>query len=279
MQNEVVETLDLVANGATSTYPSIKPTDIENLEIFLPNIEEQRSIAAVLSSLDDKIELLREENRTLEAIAQTLFKEWFVDFNFPNKNGHPYKNSGGKMINSKLGLIPERWRTGKLGDILSLEYGKTLKEHDRSGAGFPVIGSGGIVGYHKDFLIEGPGIVVGRKGNAGCVSWIHHNFYPIDTSFFVADQLGIGQLYWHFLTLKQVDFSKVCADSAVPGLNRNIAHSMEIVIPPMQLMQLFNNSVDGIFSKQGAQSEQIDYLSKNRDTLISPLLAGDLYMK
>ncbi len=74
------------------------------------------AIAAVLGSLDDKIELLREQNETLEALAQTLFKRWFIDFNFPDKNGNPYKNSSGKMIASELGEIPEGWKVGNFED-------------------------------------------------------------------------------------------------------------------------------------------------------------------
>lgn len=83
----------------------------------VPPLQEQKAIAAVLSSLDNKIELLREQNKTLEKIAQTLFKEWFIDFNFPDENGKPYKKSGGKMIQSELGEIPEGWELRTIEDI------------------------------------------------------------------------------------------------------------------------------------------------------------------
>ena len=77
---------------------------LQSTQWTIPPFPEQKSIADVLSSLDDKIELLRKQNETLEAIAQTIFKEWFVNFNFPDKNGKPYKDNGGKMIDSKLAV-------------------------------------------------------------------------------------------------------------------------------------------------------------------------------
>jgi len=99
-----------------STVSSLRLEHFLNFPIISPPLYEQKAIAEVLSSIDDKIELLREENKTLEATAQAIFKEWFVKFNFPNSEGKPYKASGGKMIDSELGEIPEGWRVGRLGD-------------------------------------------------------------------------------------------------------------------------------------------------------------------
>ena len=95
--------------------PSIKVPHILGTAINLPSLPEQRAIAAVLSSLDDKIELLREQNKTLEATAQAIFKEWFVNFNFPGATG--------KMIDSELGEIPEGWRVENLPEIIKFEGG------------------------------------------------------------------------------------------------------------------------------------------------------------
>ena len=106
--------LSMASTGATRN--ALTKRMIENLEIFAPiDIAEQRAIAAVLSSLDDKIELLRDQNKTLEATAQAIFKEWFVNFNFPGTTG--------KMIDSELGKIPEGWKVGRLSDIIIFEGG------------------------------------------------------------------------------------------------------------------------------------------------------------
>jgi type I restriction enzyme S subunit len=95
------------------------------LKIHLPSFEEQQSIAAILSSLDDKIELNIRMNKTLEEIAQALFHRWFVEFEFPDEQGKPYKSSGGKMVESEMGMVPEGWRVGTIGDVIDIVGGST----------------------------------------------------------------------------------------------------------------------------------------------------------
>jgi len=116
--------IDRTSTGS-SVQQNISATDIGQLEIILPPLPEQKAIAAVLSSLDDKIELLRRQNETLEQIAQAIFKEWFVEFNFLDKDGKPYKASGGKMVDSDLGPIPAGWRVGTLGDEFEIIMGQS----------------------------------------------------------------------------------------------------------------------------------------------------------
>jgi type I restriction enzyme S subunit len=112
-----------VSLSSGTAQPQLPIKDLKYFQILLPPIEEQKEISRVLSSLDDKIELLREENKTLEATAQTIFKEWFVNFNFPSADGKPYKSSGGKMMDSELGEIPEGWRVGRLSNIAQVDWG------------------------------------------------------------------------------------------------------------------------------------------------------------
>ena len=253
----------------------INKGQFENFPFEIPDsIEEQKEIAGVLSSLDDKIELLREENKTLEAMAQTIFKEWFVNFNFPNTEGNPYKLSGGKMIDSELGKIPEGWKGGNLGDVFSLEYGKPMKEADRTGTGYPVYGSNGVVGYHKDFLIKGDGIVVGRKGTMGSVVWVEDNFYPIDTTFYVQDKLGSNKLFFHYLLLRSQDLERVGSDSAVPGLNRNSAYAIKAIIPKIEIINNFHDAIEPAFSKLKLNNSEIQNLFTLRDTLLPKLMSG-----
>lgn len=273
LKNKYLE-LEGLANGGAQQNLSV--SILKNFSVIIPPIKEQKEIAGVLSSLDDKIELLREENKMLEATAQAIFKEWFVHFNFPNAEGKPHRSSGGKMIDSELGEIPEGWRVGKMGDVFSLGYGKPMKEENRTGKGYPVYGSNGIVGYHKDFLVKGDGIVVGRKGTMGSVVWIEDNFYPIDTAFYVQDKLGIDKLFFHYLLLKSQNLERVGSDSAVPGLNRNSAYAIGTVIPNIKIVNCFNQCVEPIFSKVKLNNSQIQTLSTLRDTLLPKLMKGEL---
>lgn len=106
--------------SGTSGRQRIEIEGLKNLNISLPPLSEQKRIANILSSFDNKIEILKKENKILEDIVGNIFKEWFVKYNFPNKDGKPYKDSGGKMIDSELGPIPEGWRVGKLGDVCKM---------------------------------------------------------------------------------------------------------------------------------------------------------------
>jgi len=105
-----------------STVNRIALTEFPSYPLKIPSLTIQKNISSTLHNLDAKIENLRSQNQTLEKIAQTLFNHWFIDFEFPNDSGEPYKSSGGAMVASELGDIPVGWRVGKLGDL-----GKNIK--------------------------------------------------------------------------------------------------------------------------------------------------------
>ena len=129
--------LDLAHLDSGSTLPSMTKSAYTNLEINLPEITIQNKIANILSSLDSKIELNNKINKELESMAKTLYDYWFVQFDFPDENGKPYKSSGGKMVYSKelKREIPEGWETKKLDDIIS-KTGTGLNPRDNFKLGF-----------------------------------------------------------------------------------------------------------------------------------------------
>jgi len=123
--NDTLSKLQVIAESRSGTFPQITFTELSNLEINLPSLKEQKAIANILSSLDDKIELNNKINKNLENLAQTFYKRWFVDFEFPNENGEPYKSSGGEMIESELGLIPKGWSVLTLDELVVKSSTKT----------------------------------------------------------------------------------------------------------------------------------------------------------
>jgi restriction endonuclease S subunit len=264
--------------GTGSGQPQITIPDISNRFISIPPFHEQQKIAAVLSALDDKIALNNRINAELEQMAKTLYDYWFVQFDFSDKNGKPYKSSGGKMVYNEVlkKEIPEGWRNGALEDILALEYGKPLKEKDRSGAGYPVLGSNGIVGYHNRYLVKGPGIVVGRKGSAGEVTWIDQDFYPIDTTYYIRDNLASNSIIYHFFLLQDVKLKQVESSSAVPGLNRNVVHRLSISLPPRELIEKFHQIITPFFEKKSVVKRQNQQLTTLRDWLLPMLMNGQV---
>lgn len=238
-----------------SSQPTMPMGNIRQIKIPVPPLNEQRTIASILSSLDDKIDLLHRQNKTLEQLAETLFRQWFVE------------------------EADESWEVGKLGDVIELIYGKGLKEEIRTGIGFPVVGSNGVVGYHSEFLVKGPGIVIGRKGTLGKVIYLFENFFPIDTTYFVRSKFNSkGFLYEYFL-LKTLNFEEMDSDSAVPGLNREIALSTEIKIPAETRVMEFNSLSSTMFQKINSNTIQIRTLTQLRDTLLPKLMSGEVRVK
>lgn len=258
----------LSARETGTTVSGIKQAELRKIDLLIPPLPTQHRIAEILSTLDDKIELNRQTNATLEAIAQAIFKEWFVNFNFPGATG--------EMVESELGLIPKGWRVGKLGEVCEFAYGKGLKAEERIKGNYPVVGSGGIVGSHNKCLVKGPGIVVGRKGTIGEITWIHQDFFPIDTTFYINDLIESKLLFFHYFLLKMQDFKKIGSDSAVPGLNRNMAYDTPVIIPPLNIIQNFNSFVCSIFEDIFNIEQQSFTLFQIRDALLPKLMSGEI---
>jgi len=240
---------------------------VQNIKIFLPSFPEQRAIAAVLSSLDDKIELLREQNKTLEAIAQAIFKEWFVNFNFPGATG--------KMIDSELGKIPEGWEVKKFGDVFKIEYGRSDKKFDEDGE-FPVYGAGGIVGYSNSNDYQGYQIIVGCRGTCGNITLAYEDSKITHNSLVVANEWFKP---FSYLFLQTIDIKRAITGSTQPQITIGDLANIEIYVPEDLIIKLFSENIKSIFEKIKNNSSQIQTLSSLRDTLLPKLMKGEVRVK
>ena len=280
---------NLLIAATGSTFPNVSARQIADIPYPDLSAKEQRAIAHVLGTLDDKIELNRRMNETLEAMARALFKSWFVDFepvrakmegrwhrgeSLPGLPAEHYDLFPDRLVDSELGEIPEGWEVKALGELVDLAYGKTLRAADRKGGPVPVYGSNGEIGRHDRSLVAGPGIVVGRKGNPGVVTWAHGNFFPIDTTFYVVSKdHGVG-LPFLFFALTGQDLPSVSADSAVPGLNRNLAYMNRQLVPAQPVVEEFDNYAGAIFSHRRILEEESLTLAEQRDALLPNLVSG-----
>lgn len=245
--------LDLSPYLTGAAQPKLNKASLNLIPLYLPIDEsEQKAIASILSSLKDKIDLLHRQNKTLESMAETLFRQW--------------------LDNEQQDNLKE----GKLSDIISLKYGKALKQENRSGEGFPVVASGGIVGFHNEYLVNAPGIVIGRKGTLGKVYYMYENFYPIDTSYYIESKIKNSKLFYEYFLLKSLGFENMNSDSAVPGLNRDSAMSSSITLPSFEMIINFNSFCEGFFNKIKINSTQVNTLENLRDTLLPKLMSGEL---
>ncbi len=277
--------LNLRSRANTGVQVNLTTESIIESNISLPSISEQIAISSILGVLDEKIELNQKTNETIEKIAKSLFKSWFIDFD-PVKEKVKDRSTGlpkeisdlfpDLLVDSELGKIPRGWEIKKLGEIIELVYGKPLKESDRIKGSYPVFGSNGIVGFHNNYLVKGPGIIVGRKGNPGIVKWSYDDFFPIDTTFYVKPKSSIREMTFIFFALHNQKLSNLSADSAVPGLNRNIAYMSQQIIPSASLLEIFEQQIKDLFLGMKARNLQSLSLQKVKDTLLPKLISGKI---
>jgi type I restriction enzyme S subunit len=286
IQSEKVQHEIKVNEGTGSTVSNLRIPLLQALPIPHPPLAEQKAIAAVLGALDDKIELNRRMNATLEAMARALFQSWFVDFE-PVRAKLDGRQPVGldqatadlfpeTFEETALGHVPNGWQVKSLGEVIELTYGKPLKAEDRMHGSVCVYGANGPVGWHDEKLVSGPGIVIGRKGNPGAVTWAHGDFYPIDTTFYVDPIGACRSLYFLYYALSFHNLANLSADSAVPGLNRNHAYMSKQVIPSQPVLTAFDSQIAPIFAAMHANEEQSRSLALARDTLLPKLISGEL---
>ncbi|WP_337162894.1 restriction endonuclease subunit S [Vibrio fluvialis] len=324
----------LDGRGTGSTVKGIKQSELKEIILTFPSIYAQKKIAQHLKNIDNKITLNRQINQTLEQMAQTLFKSWFVDFdpvidnaldagnaipdelqaraeqrqalrhaeneaNKANAANQPHSTrtnpaAGDALASpykplpddlrqlfpnefeeSELGWVPKGWRITRLENILELAYGKALKKTDRIDGSYPVYGSGGINGTHNEYLVKGPGIIVGRKGTVGSLYWERCDFFPIDTVFYVKPKRGYSLSYCFYL-LQTLGLETMNTDAAVPGLNRNNAYRLQCVIPSQEIRDFLSKVLGDSRNKMNACSQQIETLTNLRDSLLPKLISGEL---
>lgn len=221
-------------------------------------VSDQKAIADVLSRYDASIANNKRRIDLLEKSARLLFEEWFLRLRYP---GHEHE----KVVDG----VPQGWEQRKLGEVFPLSYGKALPEAKRSPGDFLVYGSSGEVGTHREKLVTGPGIVVGRKGNVGSVYWVDCDFWPIDTVYFVQPEC-VSLFGYHMLSLQSFENS----DAAVPGLNRDYAHGKKLKWPPMRLRNSFEQFAGPIFLQRAKLIQMNARLRAGRDLLLPRLMDG-----
>jgi type I restriction enzyme S subunit len=153
--------------------------------------------------------------------------------------------------------ISNGWRHLRLGEVYDFEYGKALKKEDRNQSGiYPVHGSNGEVGKHDKFLVQGPGIVVGRKGSAGEVSYVNSNFWAIDTTYYIKTKISCSIKFSYYL-LKSLSLNQLDKSTAIPGLNRNDAYNKQISLPSFQEQEQIVSKIEELFSELDKGIEQL----------------------
>jgi type I restriction enzyme S subunit len=258
------------------------------LHLRLPSARVQQRIADVLGALDDKIALNRRTSQTLENLATTLFKSWFIDFGpvQAKRDGrHPVGVPALALPffpehfqDTDLGPIPKGWRVTRLGDVLELKRGYDLPARDRTAGRCPIVSSSGPSGTHAEFKCRGPGVVTGRYGTIGEVFYVDQDFWPLNTTLYVRDFKRTNPLFAYHL-LKCVDLHAYSDKAAVPGINRNDVHLERVVEPPSELLATFADVVQPMRERMSCAERESVTLASLRDLLLPALLAGEVTIK
>lgn len=251
----------------SANQASITLKDIFGYSFSAPSeIKDQHRIASILSSLDRKIELNNKINADLEEMAQAIFKNWFVDF-------EPFKD--GKFVDSELGMIPEGWKVGCLGDIAEITSGKRppKKSKDKTKELFiPLIGASDIMGFTSDVLYERPILVIGRVGTHGVVQRFQEKCWPSDNT------LVIESRYYNYVyqLLKGIDYSAINRGSTQPLITQTDVKNTDVIIAPENVLKEYESITSTLFSKHRANIKENSRLSLLRDTLLPRLMSGEL---
>ncbi len=263
-QQQVKEYVRKIAVGAT--MPSINTDLLSQLPISFPPLPEQKAIAAILSSFDDKIELLRRQNKTLENIAQAIFKEWFVNFKV---NGKKLK------INSKTSL-PEGWRMGKYGELADVTTGKGLKQEFIKEKGkYSILGANGELGKTDSYLFDEDLILTGRVGTLGTI-YISRGKTWISDNVLISKPLFAESFYFVYFNLKKCNFESLNRGSTQPLITQTDLKNVEIIIPQKEVLESWHNVVSSLFFKIYNNDFQIQTISKLRDALLPKLMRGEI---
>lgn len=253
--------------SSQSAQPNINLEEVGSLEVNLPALAEQQAIAEILSSLDDKIELNLQTNKTLEEMANALYKHWFVDFG-------PFQNS--KFHKSELGMIPVGWEVKKLEDVLEIKYGKA---HAHLEAGeIPVYGSGGVMRYVNKALYEYESILIPRKGTLSNLFYMTEPFWSVDTMFYtIFKQINIGK--YMFSVLRNHNLAAMNVGSAVPSLTTEVLNRIRIIVPSSSVLDRFDPMAASYLSSIKQNIKENKSLSSFRDYLLPKLISGEIRVK
>lgn len=251
-----------------SAQPKFNKTNFRSMYIPVPPLATQRRIASILSSLDRKIELNNKINADLEEMAQAIFKNWFVDF-------EPFKD--GKFVDSELGMIPEGWKVGRLGELCNFKRGKNLLTKNAIDEGVPVV-AGGLEPscYHNIANTGAPVITVSGSGaNAGFMRMYHVPVWASDCSFI---DISCENFYFVYCFLKvNSKLLKHAQTGAVqPHVKPSDIHDFELVIPDKESIYEFQDKVKPFFDKIAAIQKENSRLSLLRDTLLPRLISGEI---
>ena len=305
-QKHITNYLQRVAEGSTTSYPSIKPSDIGEIVINLPSLLIQRKISKVIRNIEEMIELNKSINNNLEQLSERIFKEWFLLYNFPNSKNLPYKDYDGLFKDTKLGEIPEKWdvvKVGKMnllitdyvanGSFASLKENVTILDTDdyayfirntdlKSNVFEKYVDKHSYEFLNKSKLF-GDEILISNVGDVGSIHLCPTLDKPMtlgNNMIMIRSETELKLEYYLYLLLKS-EYGAHLLDGITGGsvqskFNKTDFRSLKIIMPNNETLKKFNSIIIPIFNQIKEINNEIKKLTKLRDTLLPKLMSGEI---
>ena len=275
----------LSAGAQQTKIRHTSPDKIKDGTVWVPEFEEQKKIGRILSDIDEKITLNRQINDNLEAMAKQLYDYWFVQFDFPNEEGKPYKSSGGAIVwNEKLKReIPKGWSDCKLKDFINLFDSKRVplssKDRGERQGIYPYYGATGIMDYVNDYIFDGDYILLAEDGSTSDAkgfpivqyiwgkNWVNNHAHII---------LPKNERYTMFTyqMLRSIPAKQIETGSIQKKISQENLCGYKMVLPNSDLLEKYENVVSPLWEKRKRCIEEINTLTKLRDELLPLLMNG-----
>lgn len=254
----------------------VQQSVLENLEVNIPPLEEQKRIAVILGALDDKIELNRRINANLEEQAQALFKSWFVDF-------EPFRDS--PFVDSELGKIPKGWKVGNLLDIAELFDVKrkplSSREREKMQKIYPYYGATSIMDFVDNYIFDGIYLLMGEDGSVANIQgfpylqYVFGKFWPNNHAHVMQGKNGYTTEMLHCLLLRK-NITSIVTGAVQPKISQTNMRKILVPLPPYKICSDFVELINPIYSARRNAEKEIFNLSALRDTLLPKLMAGEI---
>lgn len=266
------------------------PDKIADVEVYIPDLPTQLRIAGVLGSLDEKIALNRKKIAELESLAKTIYDYWFVQFDFPDKNGKPYKSSGGKIIwNGQLKReVPEGWEACAIGDLCTCHDSKRIplsgKQRSQMQGDVPYYGATGIMDHVNDYIFDGEYLLFAEDGSVmtedgfpimqiiNGKTWVNNHAHVLSPRI----KCSVKFLQLHF---RNIPVRKIKTGSIQPKITKDNLFAFKVLSVPQAILECADRCFRDVQEQIENTSKQIDALSRQRDFLLPLLMNGQVVVK
>lgn len=267
---------NLTAGTHGSVMAHMTKNDMENFFIDLPDKKTQEGVAAILATLDSKIECNAQTNRNLEQQAQAIFKSWFVDF-------EPFQD--GRFVDSELGPIPDGWRVGTMGDVIELHDSKRVplsgSQREKMRKIYPYYGASSLMDYVEDYLFDGIYTLLGEDGTVvtdtgmPVLQYVWGKFWVNNHAHILTGKIGHSPETLYIL-LSNTPVKSIVTGAVQPKISQANLKSIPIVIAPKEQILKYKELIDPLFAKVRENHDESNRLATLRDTLLPRLMSGEI---